>query len=229
MGVTFSMNGKSAIFAFLARMLGKSAEIDSASTSTQPNASQQNVVRQSRQMNAAGGGAMRGMQMALPSSSEGWNLNLQYNAARQRPPRGGTQITNDPAALCEARRPLGLFAYEQCILSAQSAPATGLTTGQSAIGAPVFIQPPTQNVTATMSFGITRNWSAQWSTQYDVERARFSSQQLGLQRALHDWNAVFSFSQTPNGNFAFNFFIALKAQPELKFNYDRQTFRSSGF
>lgn len=226
-GVTFSLNGKSGIFGLLGRLLGRDTEISADSAGGSLGA--QNIAQQTRQMNAAGGGAMRGMQMALPSSSEGWNLNLQYNAARQRPPRGGTQITNDPAALCEARRPLGLFAYEQCILSAQSAPATGLTTGQSAIGAPVFIQPPTQNVTATMSFGFTRNWSAQWSTQYDVERARFSSQQLGLQRALHDWNAVFSFSQTPNGNFAFNFFIALKAQPELKFNYDRQTFRSSGF
>jgi lipopolysaccharide assembly outer membrane protein LptD (OstA) len=84
-------------------------------------------------------------------------------------------------------------------------------------------------VTANLTFSITPNWSAQWSTQYDVERAQFSSQQLGLQRALHDWNAVFSFSQTPNGNFAFNFFIALKAQPDIKFNYDRQTYRSSSF
>jgi len=50
---------------------------------------------------------------------------------------------------------------------------------------------------------------------------------VGLQRQLHDWNAVFAFSQTPTGSFAFNFFIALKAQPELKFNYDRQTFRST--
>lgn len=229
-GVTFSLNGKSGIFGLLGRLLGRDVEINTDSAGRASGSlGEQNIAQQTRQMNAAGGGAMRGMQLALPSSGDGWNLNLQYNAARQRPPRGGTQIANDPAALCESQRPLGFFAYDQCILNAQSAPATGLTTGQSAIGAPIFIQPPTQNVTATMSFGITRNWSAQWSTQYDVERARFSSQQLGLQRALHDWNAVFSFSQTPNGNFAFNFFIALKAQPELKFNYDRQTFRSSNF
>lgn len=232
-GVTFSLNQKSGVFGLIGRLLGRDSEIgtDSVGAPGGPGASlgEQNIAQQTRQMNAAGGGAMRGTQMSLPSSAEGWNLNLQYNAARQRPPRGGTQIANDPATLCEAQRPLGLFAYDNCILNAQSAPATGLTTGQSAIGAPIFIQPPTQNVSATMSFGITRNWSAQWSTQYDVERARFASQQLGLQRALHDWNAVFAFSQTPNGNFAFNFFIALKAQPELKFNYDRQTFRSSNF
>jgi hypothetical protein len=230
MGVTFSMNGKSAIFAFLARMLGKSAEIDSASTSAQPNASQQNVVRQSRQMNAAGGGAMRGMQMSLPESGQGWNLNLQYNAARQRAPRGnGLIIEADPAKLCEAFRNQGIAAYERCFINAQTSPPTGLGTGQSAIGAPFVRQPPVSSVNASMSFGITQNWSAQWTTQYDVERSRFAGQQLGLQRQLHDWNAVFSFSQTPSGNFAFNFFIALKAQPDLKFNYDRQTYRSSNF
>jgi len=230
-GVTFSLNGKSGIFGLIANLLGRSTtiETDSAGGAQRDAANEENLTRQNRQMNAAGGGAMRGMQMALPSSGEGWNLNLQYNAARQRPPRGGTQILNDPAALCEGQRVFGIFAYDQCVRNAQSAPPTGLTSGQSAIGAPVFIQPPTQNVTANLTFSITPNWSAQWSTQYDVERAQFSSQQLGLQRALHDWNAVFSFSQTPNGNFAFNFFIALKAQPDIKFNYDRQTYRSSSF
>lgn len=230
MGVTFSLNGKSAIFAFLGRLLGKTAEIDSTSTSSRQPGAQQDIVRQSRQMNAAGGNAMRGMQMSLPQSGEGWSLNLQYNAARQRAPRGnGLIIEADPAKLCESFRTQGIAAYERCFLNAQTSPPTGLGTGQSAIGAPFVRQPPVQSVNANMSFGITPNWSAQWTTQYDVERSRFASQQIGLQRQLHDWNAVFSFSQTPSGNFAFNFFIALKAQPELKFNYDRQTYRSSNF
>ncbi len=228
-GITFSLNGQSGIFALVGRLLGKNTTIEAPDSTGGTRATgQETVNQQNRQTNAAGGGAMRGMQLSLPSG-QGWSMNVQYNAARQRPPRGGTQIANDPVALCEGQRIFGLFAYDQCVQNAQSAPATGLTTGQSAIGAPVFLQPATQNVTANMSFNITRNWAAQWSTQYDVERARFASQQIGLQRQLHDWNAVFSFSQTPNGNFAFNFFIALKAQPELKFNYDRQTFRSNGF
>jgi hypothetical protein len=229
-GITFSLNSRSGIFALLGRLLGQSMPLDADSSGRdgQRSLGDQNITQQSRQMNAAGGGAMRGTQMSLPSGG-GWTLNLQYNAARQRPPRGGTQILNDPATLCESQRVFGIAVYDQCIFNAQSAPSTGLTSGQSAIGAPVFIQPATQNVSASMSFNITPNWAAQWTTQYDVERARFSSQQLGLQRSLHDWNAVFAFSQTPNGNFAFNFFIALKAQPELKFNYDRQTYRSSGY
>jgi lipopolysaccharide assembly outer membrane protein LptD (OstA) len=225
-GVTFSLNAKSGLVALFGRLLGMSTALEAIDSTNAPrNVADQNVAQQSRQMNAAGGGNMRGMQASLPTGG-GWNLNLQYNAARQRPPRGGTQIVNDPSTFCEPQRALGLFVYDQCLINAQSAQATGLTSGQSAIGAPVFIQPATQNVSATMSFNITENWSAQWSTQYDVERARFASQQVGLQRQLHDWNAVFSFSQTPSGSFAFNFFIALKAQPELKFNYDRQTYRS---
>ncbi|AMW05079.1 putative LPS assembly protein LptD [Gemmatimonas phototrophica] len=232
MGVTFSLNSKSAIFGFLAKLLGKEVPdlADSASINPRQTASQENITRQTRQMNAAGGGAMRGMQSALPGSDQGWNLNIQYNAARQRAPVGnGLVIEVDPVKQCEPFRSQGIAAYERCFLNAQTSPPTGLGTGQSAIGAPFVRQPPVQSVNASMSFGITPNWSAQWTTQYDVERARFASQQIGLQRQLHDWSAVFSFSQTPSGNFAFNFFIALKAQPDLKFNYDRQTYRSSNF
>ncbi len=230
LGVTFSLNSKSGIFAVLGRLIGRKGTLEGVPTdsSRRQGPNESNIAAQTRQQNAAGGGTLRGTQLSIPAG-QGWTLNLQYNAARQRPPVGGTQIKNDPATLCESQRIFGLSAYDQCIFTAQNAPATGLTTGQSAIGAPVFISPATQNVTSAFSFGITRNWSAQWSTQYDIERNRFASQQVGLQRQLHDWNAVFAFTQAPNGNFAFNFFIALKAQPELKFNYDRQTYRGSGF
>jgi hypothetical protein len=224
--VSFSLNPQSGLIAFLGRLIGRRADIEAPSAEGGARRDP-TIDRQVRQMSAAGAGA-RVPQLALPSGG-GWNLSLQYNATRQRPFRGGTQIVNNPAALCESQRARGPFAYDRCVLNAQNAPATGLTTGQSAIGAPVFISPPTQNVSANLSLPVTENWSAQWSTQYDVVRARFASQQVGLQRQLHDWNAVFAFTQAPNGNFAFNFFIALKAQPELKFNYDRQTYRSSVF
>jgi len=228
-GVTFTLNGKSGIVAVLGRLLGMGTALEAPSTSPNRvvNANEANIAQLSRQSNVAGG-SMRGLQQGIQSGA-GWSLNLQYNAARQRPPRGGLQIKNDPATLCESQKVFGLAVYDNCIFQSQSAPATGLTTGQSAIGAPVFISPATQNVTSALTFNITQNWSAQWSTQYDVERSRFASQQVGLQRQLHDWNAVFAFTQAPNGNFSFNFFIALKAQPELKFNYDRQTYRQSSF
>lgn len=228
-GVSFNLNARSGIFALFGRLLGRDNRVDAPSSDTTRRLSEadENTRRQSQQSYAAGSRS-RAPQLALPTGN-GWNLSLQYNAARQRRPRGGLQIENDPAALCESIRVAGIAAYDQCVQNAQNAPATGLTTGQSGIGAPVFISPPVQNVTSALTFNITQNWAAQWSTQYDVTRARFASQQIGLQRSLHDWNAIFAFTQAPNGNFSFNFFIALKAQPELKFNYDRQTYRSSSF
>jgi hypothetical protein len=61
-----------------------------------------------------------------------------------------------------------------------------------------------------------------------VVRKRFATQQVGLQRQLHDWTTTFSFTQSPNGAFSFSFFIAMKAQPSIKFPYNRSTYRSSG-
>ena len=52
---------------------------------------------------------------------------------------------------------------------------------------------------------------------------------MQLQRELHDWRAIFGFTQSTNGNFAFNFTIALKAEPDIKFDYNRATVRSGSF
>jgi len=76
-----------------------------------------------------------------------------------------------------------------------------------------------------MSFNITPTWSATWGTNYDFQAQAFASHTVGLQRDLHDWRSTFAFTKAPNGNFAFSFFVALKAQPDLKFDYDKQTYR----
>jgi hypothetical protein len=78
-----------------------------------------------------------------------------------------------------------------------------------------------------MGFHITPKWTATWGTTYDFTARQFASHSVSLQRELHDWRSIFAFSRGPNGNFAFNFFIALNAQPDLKFNFDRQTYRQS--
>jgi hypothetical protein len=76
-----------------------------------------------------------------------------------------------------------------------------------------------------MSFNITPKWAGVWGTNYDFNARKFGSHDVSLQRELHDWTANFAFNQAPNGNFAFSFFIALTAQPDLKFDYDKQTYR----
>ena len=59
----------------------------------------------------------------------------------------------------------------------------------------------------------------------EIVAQEFGMHTVSLRRELHDWDAIFAFTQSPNGNFAFNFFIALRAQPELKFNYDRRSYK----
>ena len=105
-------------------------------------------------------------------------------------------------------------------------PPVGFDPGGFATpGGPIFLRPATENVSGNLAFSLTDRWSTTMTAQYDITRRDFGSLQVGLQRELHDWNAVFSFSRIPNGNFTFNFFIALKASPELKFNYDRRSAR----
>ncbi|HET6761179.1 MAG TPA: hypothetical protein VFH13_03725, partial [Gemmatimonadaceae bacterium] len=92
-------------------------------------------------------------------------------------------------------------------------------------GGPFIRTPPRDNLQSQMTFNITPKWAGSWSTNYDFQAKKFGSHQVSLQRELHDWRAIFAFTQAPNGTFAFNFFIALNAEPDLKFNYDKQTYR----
>ncbi|MEP6765255.1 MAG: putative LPS assembly protein LptD [Gemmatimonadaceae bacterium] len=229
MSATFSLNGKSPILAVIGRLFGGGGSLDDGAVGSarKSNVTDDVATAQRRQMSAAGS-SRRGNSVAIPGAGAGgWSLSLQYNSTRQRPPRGGTIVINDITATC-APLQLNPIAYDNCVLNAQNSPPPGTTTNGYAIGGPTFISQPTQNITSNLGFNVTENWSAQWSTSYDVVRSRFANQQVSLQRQLHDWTTTFSFNQTPNGAFSFNFFIALKAQPALKFNYDKSTYRTSG-
>ena len=74
-----------------------------------------------------------------------------------------------------------------------------------------------------VSFDPTKNWSLSWSTQYNMTTKQFGQHVVRLERDLHRWRATFQFLKSPNGNFAFNFFISLLDQPDIKFQYDQQT------
>ncbi|MNC99812.1 hypothetical protein D3C83_182240 [compost metagenome] len=63
----------------------------------------------------------------------------------------------------------------------------------------------------------------QWATAYNFTADRFESQEVRLERDLHEWRASFTFRQNPNGNFGFYFNIALLDLPDIKFDYDQQT------
>jgi Tat protein translocase TatC len=75
----------------------------------------------------------------------------------------------------------------------------------------------------SIGFDPTRNWAVSWSTQYNLTTNEFGQHVIRLERDLHRWRATFQFLKSPNGNFAFNFFISLLDQPDIKLNYDQQT------
>jgi Tat protein translocase TatC len=74
-----------------------------------------------------------------------------------------------------------------------------------------------------ISFQPTTNWSVSWNTQYNFTTKEFGQHVVRLDRDLHRWRATFSFVKAPNGNVAFNFFVSLLDQPEIKFQYDQRS------
>jgi hypothetical protein len=96
------------------------------------------------------------------------------------------------------------------------------------IGGQIFEEPANRTLGLQFGFSPTENWSASWNTQYNITDKEFGQHILRLDRDMHRWRATFSFVKTPNGNFAFNFFVSLIDQPELKFQYDQRNVRQGG-
>ena len=161
------------------------------------------------------------------ASGQGWRGNLSFSSQRQRPPVGGTVVTVDPAQQCESIRNQP-FVYQQCLEDKRANPTSDVTQVPGSLGGPTYISPSLASLSSTMSFDLTTNWAVNWSTSYDFQRDEFASHIVSLQRDLHDWRATFAFTQAPNGNFSFTFYVALKAEPDLKFDFDRQSYRGAG-
>jgi hypothetical protein len=168
-------------------------------------------------------GSINQAAMSIPRG-QGWTLNLTYSSNRQRPPRGGNVADFDPTTVCAPYKG-DQFAFQQCVQQQSSGTATnGSLFTETTRGGTYFRTPPQTNAQSTMSFHITQHWAASWGTTYDFELRRFASQIVSLQREMHDWDAVFSFTRAPNGNFAFLFHIALRAQPDIKFDFPRRDY-----
>ena len=159
------------------------------------------------------------------SNPRNFSANISFSKSQQRPPVGGRVIEYDPALQCAPLKDLNPLQYDLCVRNALSAPPQDVSNTATTAGGSFIRYPPQTNVNLRTSFNLTEKWSAQWSTMYDVERSQFGSQVVSLQRELHDWHAVFGFTQASNGNFAFTFFVSLNAEPDLKFNYDRSSYR----
>jgi hypothetical protein len=218
---TFRIGQKDNPFAVISRLFGRAVPDQSPTPRPgvpQP-AEEEALARQIASQPVAGQ-ASRGQQFITPAP-KGWDASFSFSTTRHRRPTGTGVIEFDPRVRCEPFRNLNPIIFQQCL----SGPVVEDTLPRTTSGAPAVHMPPQTALTSGINFELTPKWAASWQTSYDFEESQFAMQTVSLQRDLHDWRAVFAFTQSPNGNFAFTFFIALKAQPDLKFDYSRATYR----
>ncbi|HUF64890.1 MAG TPA: putative LPS assembly protein LptD [Gemmatimonadaceae bacterium] len=218
---SFSFNERSPVFTALGRIFGRAVphatpQIESIEPSPD------DALAQRIAGTPVAGSQRRDWETALPTAGA-WQATFAFSSQRQREPTGGTIIDFDPAENCRSFFGNPLI-YQQCLLEQQAMP-TASVPFNPVIGAPFIRVPPRETLQWHTNFHITPKWAAQWRTTYDFRAREFASHQVTLERQLHDWRSNFSFTKAPNGNFSFMFFISLIAQPDLKFNYDKQTYR----
>jgi hypothetical protein len=223
-------------FSIFTRLFGKA--VPEAQKSPNPSTDQVRSLPDSAQSAAIAAqpvaGGIRGGDRFIIPPTQGWRASFAFTHSSPRPPSCGNVpcgaannvIDYDPRLRCQQLFGVNPLLVDACLAQTQNVgtaetPVTSLT-----VGGPVYRIPATTSLNSDMSFNLTPKWAAKWTTTYDFERHEFASQNVGLQRELHDWRAIFGFTQSANGNFSFNFTIALKAEPDLKFDYNRNTVRS---
>ncbi len=221
LSASFTVNQQSGIFAVFSRLFGRAVPQRTPQIERLPPAGD-DALSQRAGSTPVAGSASRDRIYGM-AATQGFQANISFSSQRQRPPIGGNVIDYDPAVNCRIYQ-FNPIAYNQCLIEQQTNPANA-TPFEPVIGAAFVRIPSRETVQSQMSFNITPTWSASWGTNYDFQARAFASHTVSLQRDLHDWRSTFAFTKAPNGNFAFSFFIALKAQPDLKFDYDKQTYR----
>ncbi len=231
--LSFSLDRNSAVFGALSRLFGLNRGGNSAPIPSQTQNSPTDVgggdpffARQAVASRVAGSAAYDARNAPVPQN---FSLNVSYTEQRQRPDIRGAAALLNPASNCAPLSGTPIL-YDQCVQNANVTPVGSATQlGFGVRGAPIYLTPPLRSLQFNSAFHITQKWGATWGSTYDLVRHQFASNQVTLQRELHDWRANFNFSQAPNGNSQFSFSIALKAEPDLKFDYNRSTYRASSY
>jgi lipopolysaccharide assembly outer membrane protein LptD (OstA) len=220
MTATFSIGKNSNPFRTLQRIFGSAVPPDTIPTGANPSPNaQRNDAMGINELPATAGSVGSRYPFAI-NANQGWNVQVSFTQSRSRPITGTNVQILDVRALCQQFL-VDPIAYQRCI----SNPPAVDTVPQIIGGATQYVSPAQSTLRGNLSFHITPRWSMQWTTGYDFELHQFSDHVVSLQRDMHDWRAIFAFTQAPNGNFAFNFYISLIAEPDLKFNYDKRTYR----
>lgn len=225
---SFSLNKGSNPFVVFSRIFGKAVPPESPETGTIPETEEDEQFEREVAAAPFAGRPGRG-QPVIPTAGKAWNATFNFSSRRQRPPTGVALQFIDPTVVCESFRNVNPIVFDRCVSEQRRrvSEAESDSLNRTTLGGVAFRSVPTTTLQSSFSFSPTSKWTGQWSTTYDFEEKSFASHIVSLQRELHDWRAIFSFTQAPSGNFAFNFFISLNAQPDLRFDYNRQTYRRS--
>ena len=225
---TFSLDGKSPLVHLFQKLFGVSTPKAPAPHDTTGNldhAGMNQTDQTVAQMQTVAGPNSPQQALAQTPMADGFTSSITFTDNQQRPPVGGNVIAYDPTLQCQPLQALNPVQYDLCVRSALATPPVNATNSTTTAGGSIIQYPPQMNIAFQTAFRLTEKWSASWQTNYDLELRQFGSQTISLTRDLHDWRAVFGFTQAPNGNFSFTFFIALKAEQDVKFNYNRSDYR----
>jgi lipopolysaccharide assembly outer membrane protein LptD (OstA) len=220
---SFSLDAKSPIVQAFAHLFASTGPLLPGDSTTTAAAGADQAGSRLGGTSSVAGQQIRGASLIIPQG-RGFDAQLTFTKNQQRPPVGGHVIEYDPALQCAPLKDLNPLQYDLCVRNAIAAPPQDVSNTLTTAGGSFIRYPPQTNIQGRTSFNLTPKWSASWSTNYDVERREFGSQTVSLQRDLHDWRAAFGFTQAPNGNFAFTFNISLKAEPDVKFDYNRSSY-----
>jgi hypothetical protein len=234
---SFSVSREQNPFVILSRLFGKAVpEAQLSGTGTnQVRAGSDSAQERAIASQPVAGSVRAGDRFLIPSA-QGWRAAFSFTRSSPRPPTCDNEpsgcgsannvIDFDPRLRCQQTFGTNPLLVDACIAQTQSQPSSETPVTSLTAGGPLYRIPATTALNSDISFNLTEKWSTKWTTTYDFERREFASQNVQLQRDLHDWRAIFGFTQSANGNFSFNFTIALKAEPDLKFDYNRTTMRS---
>jgi hypothetical protein len=224
---SFNINGNSGIFGAITRIFGRAVPTSTPQVERLGQSATDALEQRVASTPVAGVNTTRNRQYGVPQVRT-WTASFVFSSQRQRPPSGNaTVIEVDPLEICAQYQTINPLLYQDCVERQSTNPIGPDPIGSLTSGGPFVRFPSRETLSANTAFNITPKWSASWGTLYNFQDKQFASHTVTLQRELHDWRSIFGFTRAPNGNFAFSFFIALNAQPDLKFNFDRQTYRES--
>ena len=196
------------------------------SLTTSTTDTQANTTTQQTDINAVSG-TNRNRTLNAPAPSE-LSARLEFTLNRQRPPTGDVIIIENLAELrCQGLIDNAIL-FDSCVREFEALAIADPNAPYRPPGGEFVRQPTRSSLALFLSAPLTPRWSATWSTNYDFEVGEFATHMVNLSRDMHDWNANFSFTQSPSGSFMFSFLISLKAQPEVKLDYTDQNHSTRG-